>query len=122
MEKRMQDLIRQSRIIGECSSIRTVGSWTHSFRGRALSFQLVNASDGGSSYTWSSLALDENFTNGKVPMPLVVADGRAPGEFLIPGNTTVFEFNPWEFGTFDPTTYGFVRASDLRFPGRVTLI
>lgn len=23
-------------------------------------------------------------------------------------NTTVFEFNPWEFGSFDPTTYGFV--------------
>jgi lysophospholipase len=23
-------------------------------------------------------------------------------------NTTIFEFNPWEFGTFDPTTYGFV--------------
>jgi lysophospholipase len=23
-------------------------------------------------------------------------------------NTTIFEFNPWELGTFDPTTYGFV--------------
>ena len=41
-------------------------------------------------------------------MPLVIADGRAPGELLVPGNTTVYEFNPWEFGTFDPTTYGFV--------------
>ena len=40
-------------------------------------------------------------------MPLVVADGRAPGEVLIPGNTTVYEFNPWEMGTFDPTTFGF---------------
>ena len=41
-------------------------------------------------------------------MPLVVADGRAPGELLIPGNTTVYEFNPWELGSFDPKTYGFV--------------
>ena len=73
-----------------------------------LSFQLLNASDGGVSYTWSSIALVDDFANGNIPMPLVVADGRAPGELLIPGNTTVYEFNPWEFGTFDPTTYGFV--------------
>jgi lysophospholipase len=41
-------------------------------------------------------------------MPVLVADGRAPGEQLISGNATVYEFNPWEFGTFDPTTFGFV--------------
>ena len=41
-------------------------------------------------------------------MPLVVADGRAPDEILIPSNTTVFEFTPWEFGSFDPTIDGFV--------------
>lgn len=49
-----------------------------------------------------------------MPMPLVVADGRAPGELLISSNTTVFEFNPWEFGTFDPTVFGFV---PLRYLG-----
>lgn len=43
-----------------------------------------------------------------MPMPLVVADGRAPGEILIPENTTLFEFNPWEFGTFDPSLSAFV--------------
>lgn len=79
-----------------------------------LSYQLINATDGGLDYTWSSLALVENFANGSTPMPLVVADGRAPGELLIPGNTTIYEFNPWEFGTFDPTTYGFV---DLEYLG-----
>jgi lysophospholipase len=42
-----------------------------------------------------------------VPMPVLVADNRAPGETVISSNTTVFEFNPWEFGTFDPTTFGF---------------
>ena len=76
--------------------------------GRALSFQLVNDTDGGPAYTWSSIALNEDFANGNTPMPLVVTDGRAPGELLIPGNTTVYEFNPWELGSFDPTTYGFV--------------
>jgi lysophospholipase len=43
-----------------------------------------------------------------MPMPLVIADGRAPGEILIPDNTTVFEFNSWEFGTFDPSLLAFV--------------
>ena len=74
----------------------------------ALSFQLVNASDGGAGYTWSSIQLQESFANADTPMPILVADGRAPGETLIPGNTTIYEFNPFEFGTWDPTTYGFV--------------
>jgi lysophospholipase len=41
-------------------------------------------------------------------MPIIVADGRAPGQVLIPDNTTVFEFNPWEFGTFNPPLEAFV--------------
>lgn len=76
--------------------------------GRALSYQLVNASDGGPDYTWSSIQLQETFANADSPMPILVTDGRAPGATLIPGNTTVYEFNPFEFGTWDPTTYGFV--------------
>lgn len=40
-------------------------------------------------------------------MPILVADGRNPGEKLILGNATVFEYNPFEFGSFDPTVFGF---------------
>lgn len=76
--------------------------------GRALSFQLINATDGGPAYTWSSIALSEGFQNGDYPFPILVADGRAPGERLISGNTTVFEFNAFEMGTWDNTCYGFV--------------
>lgn len=75
--------------------------------GRALSFQLINATDGGPAYTWSSIADQEFFTSASVPMPIIIADGRAPGEIDIPSNTTIFEFNPWEFGTWDPTVYAF---------------
>ena len=75
--------------------------------GRALSYQLVNATDGGPGYTWSSIALQDDFARGGTPMPLLVADGRAPDELLVGGNATVFEFNPWELGTFDPSTFGF---------------
>jgi lysophospholipase len=47
-------------------------------------------------------------------MPILVADGRAPGEILISGNATNYEFNPWEMGSFDPTVYGF---APLKYTG-----
>ncbi|KAL9051072.1 MAG: hypothetical protein Q9162_006245 [Coniocarpon cinnabarinum] len=75
--------------------------------GRALSYQLVNDTDGGISYTYSSIAQQDFFTNGSTPLPILVSDERDPGTILIPSNTTVFEFNPWEFGSWDPTLYAF---------------
>jgi lysophospholipase len=74
---------------------------------RALSFQLVNATDGGPAFTWSSIADDTQFSSANTPMPILVADERFPGEKVISANATVFEFNPWEFGSWDPTLYGF---------------
>ncbi|KAF7514107.1 hypothetical protein GJ744_004432 [Endocarpon pusillum] len=81
--------------------------------GRALSFQLVNATEGGPAYTWSSIGLMDDFQSGNYPMPILLADERAPGETLIPRNTTVFEFNPFEMGSWDPTTFGFVNMQYL---------
>lgn len=77
------------------------------YYGRGLSFQLINASDGGPAYTYSSIQDDSSFSNGDAPMPILVADERAPGDTIISLNATVFEFNPFEMGSFDPTTYGF---------------
>ena len=71
--------------------------------GRALSFQLINATNGGPAYTWSSIALTENFQNGSTPFPIAISDERAPGEILIAPNTTIYEFNPYEMGSWDPT-------------------
>lgn len=75
--------------------------------GRALAYQMFNATNGAISYTWSSIADTPDFQDGNYPMPLVVADGRNPGELVVGSNSTVYEFNPWEFGTFDPTIFGF---------------
>ena len=75
--------------------------------GRALSYQLVNATDGGPAYTFSSIAEQDFFTSGSAPLPMLVADGRAPGEVLVPTNTTVYTFTPWELGSHDPTVFGF---------------
>lgn len=77
------------------------------YYGRGLSFQLINASDGAPAYTFSSIQDDQAFSNGEAPMPILVADERAPGDLIISLNATVFEFNPWEMGSSDPTTYGF---------------
>lgn len=76
--------------------------------GRMLSYQLINATDGGPAYTWSSLADDPDFSEGKAPMPIIVADGRAPNETIISLNATNFEFTPWELGSYDPVLQGFV--------------
>ena len=82
--------------------------------GRALSFQLVNASDGGPSYTFSSIAEQDGFTSGAWPMPVLVIDERAPGTSVVSLNSTVYEVNPFEIGSWDPTTYGF---APLRYVG-----
>jgi lysophospholipase len=83
------------------------------YYGRGLSFQLINASDGAPAYTFSSIQDDDSFSNGNAPMPILVADERAPGDVLISLNATVFEFNPFEMGSFDPTTYGFAPTKYL---------
>ncbi|KAF2804556.1 uncharacterized protein BDZ99DRAFT_451627 [Mytilinidion resinicola] len=96
------------------SEARNFNTSLTDYWGRALSFQLVNATDGGPAYTWSSIANDTEFAAGNTPLPILVADGRAPGEILISGNATNYEFNPWEIGSFDPTVYGF---APLRYVG-----
>ncbi|KAI5455634.1 lysophospholipase catalytic domain-containing protein [Mariannaea sp. PMI_226] len=75
--------------------------------GRALSYQLVNASDGGPAYTFSSIAEDSDFSEANTPMPLIVSVERGFGQLLIPSNSTVFEFNPWEMGSYDEGTEAF---------------
>ncbi|KAH0556029.1 Lysophospholipase 1 [Trichoglossum hirsutum] len=82
--------------------------------GRGLSYQLILGADGGPGVTFSSIALDQQFIDGKIPMPIIIADERAPGQLLIPANATIFDFTPFEFGSPDPAVYGF---APLRFLG-----
>lgn len=75
--------------------------------GRALSYQLINATEGGPAYTFSSIANDKQFASADTPFPIVVTVERAPGNDKLALNNSVVEFNPFEMGTFDPTFYGF---------------
>ena len=76
--------------------------------GRALSYQLVNATDGGPAYTFSSIADMDDFEQAQIPFPILVSDGRDPGTSIVSVNSTVFEFNAFEMGSWDPTVFGFV--------------
>lgn len=49
-------------------------------RGRGLSYRLVNATEGGPAYTWSSIAATKHFTDGNEPMPIIIGLERAPSE------------------------------------------
>ncbi|EXA30115.1 phospholipase A2 [Fusarium oxysporum f. sp. pisi HDV247] len=82
--------------------------------GRALSYQLVNASDGGPAYTFSSIANDTNFADAQTPMPIIVAIERTTGQVQIATNSTIVEFNPWEMGSYDP---GLSAFAPLKYVG-----
>ncbi|KXJ86353.1 lysophospholipase [Microdochium bolleyi] len=75
--------------------------------GRALSYQLVNHPKGGPAYTFSSISRTPGFNDANQPLPILVADEREPGTKVISGNSTIYEFNPWEMGSWDPTVFGF---------------
>jgi lysophospholipase len=98
-----------STILSEVTAKANAGFDTSitDYWGRALSYQLINATDGGPAYTFSSIALDPSFVNGDTPFPVLVADSRAPGTHVVSLNSTVYEFNPFELGSWDPTTFAF---------------
>ncbi|TID07667.1 Lysophospholipase [Colletotrichum higginsianum] len=97
-----RDVARQVSAKDEGFEVSITDYW-----GRALSYQLVNATDGGPAYTFSSIADSPDFQSGEQPFPILIADGRAPGERIISLNATVYEFNPFELGTWDNTAFGF---------------
>lgn len=76
--------------------------------GRGLSFQLVNATDGGPVFTLSSVVRQGSAVAlAAAPLPIFVADSRAPNTTIVPANSTLFELTPWELGSWDPSLFGF---------------
>lgn len=69
--------------------------------GLALGRQLVSRQKGGVNTTWSGIRDVESFRNASMPFPIVVSDGRRIGEVLAESNATIYEFNAFEFGTWD---------------------
>lgn len=81
---------------------------------RALSHQFfAGLSDYGASLTWSTLQELEPFVNHEMPFPVVVTDGREPGTTILNGNSTIFEVNPFELGSWDPSLHQFTQVKYL---------
>ena len=51
-----------------------------------------------------------------MPFPIIVANQKNPGQEIVPTNTTVFEFNPLEMGSFDPTLFSFTSLEYIGSP------
>ncbi|CDH08393.1 probable Lysophospholipase [Zygosaccharomyces bailii ISA1307] len=83
--------------------------------GRALSYNFFpSLYRGGVGYTWSTLRDADVFKNAEMPFPITVADGRYPGTKIVNLNSTVFEFNPFEMGSWDPSLRAF---TDVKYLG-----
>lgn len=83
--------------------------------GRALAYNwFPDLHRGGDAYTWSTLRDVEVFKDGAMPFPISIADGRYPGSTVISSNATLFEFNPFEMGSWDPTLNSF---TDIKYLG-----
>lgn len=99
-------------IVGQVGDKRDEGFPTGitDYWGRALSYHLLNTTypNQGEGSTFSDIRNTSNFMSAAYPFPLIVADEREAGELLIDRNTTLFEFNPYEFGSWDPRVAAFV--------------
>ncbi|GMM34233.1 hypothetical protein DASC09_015580 [Saccharomycopsis crataegensis] len=72
-----------------------------------------SSGDYGADVCWSSLRDKSVFVNGEMPFPITVSDGRYPGTKLVSSNSTNFEFNAFEMGSWDPTVDAFVDTKYL---------
>ena len=83
--------------------------------GRLLSYQLLYGPDGGVADELSSIAGLSNFTSHKVPFPIITALNveTATGECLPPNNSVIYEFSPYEFGSFDSGVNAFTQTKYL---------
>lgn len=82
--------------------------------GRALSRQFFSKnSQYGLATTWSGLRDVPVFQEGRMPLPISVADLRF-GSYLKWDNSTVFESTPFEFGSWDKAANTFL---DIKYLG-----
>ncbi|RCK67780.1 Lysophospholipase 1 [Candida viswanathii] len=79
--------------------------------GRALSHQFFK--DSGPALTCSTLQDVDIFKNAQMPFPILISNGKVPASCVASDNSTVFEFNPFEMGSWDPSLYQFAKMKYL---------
>ncbi|KAF3909642.1 Lysophospholipase [Arthrobotrys entomopaga] len=78
-----------------------------------LSRVFIDQPDGGPKMTLSNIADLSAFRNFQMPFPMWIAVGRSHESKDIPRNATVFEVNPLEFGSHDPSINAFSQTKML---------
>ena len=83
--------------------------------GRLLSYQLLLGPDGGVAIDLSSIINFSNFTGHAIPYPIITALNveTATGACTPPNNTVIYEFSPYEFGSFDSGVNAFTQTRYL---------
>ncbi|KAL2825664.1 lysophospholipase [Aspergillus pseudoustus] len=83
--------------------------------GRLLSYQFFPGPAYGANLTFSSVVKLSNFTDYAVPFPIIVSLGVKTfnGESLPGPNATIYEFTPFEFGSWDSDVSAFVQTKYL---------
>ncbi|CCH61362.1 hypothetical protein TBLA_0E03080 [Henningerozyma blattae CBS 6284] len=83
--------------------------------GRALAYNwFPSLKRGGVGLTWDTLRESDVFINAEMPFPMSISDGRYPDTSVVNLNATLFEFNPFELGSWDPTLNSF---TDVKYLG-----
>lgn len=81
---------------------------------RALSYQfLSDIENNGAAFCWSDITTLSSFQDSELPFPILAAVGRQPGTMVINFNSTVFEFTPYEIGSWDPSLRKFMNTKYL---------
>lgn len=83
--------------------------------GRLLSYQLLEAFDGGVNTRLSGLTSFSNFTSYNVPYPIITARGvdATDGQCIPAINAFQYEFGPYEFGSWDSGIGAFTQTKYL---------
>ncbi|KAL9126624.1 MAG: hypothetical protein Q9175_007886 [Cornicularia normoerica] len=83
--------------------------------GRLLAYQLLKGTDGGVAIELSSITDFSNFTSHNVPFPIITSVNveTSTGVCTPPDNTVIYEFSPYEFGSFDTGVNAFTQTKYL---------
>lgn len=83
--------------------------------GRTLSYQIMNGGNGAEGVTLTNITSFSNFTSHNVPFPIITASkiNYLTGECEPSSNEAIFEFNPYEFGSWSSDVSAFVQTKYL---------
>lgn len=83
--------------------------------GRLLSYQLLKGPDGGVATEMSTITRYDNFTSHQVPYPIITALNveKNTGACIPSNNSVIYEFSPYEFGSFDAGVNAFTQTKYL---------